>query len=136
MQLIGYVKSKSLVVLLLGAFARISPIRINSNYQPVYGTHKHFPLTAGVVDVINEQHHAQEKWGPVHDGLYTTELSAAAMCEVQASAGCSVHKSWPFEKFAPFKYRSRREHLVRAAAFLISEIDKHDREEKARKLKG
>lgn len=91
-----------------------------------------------IEDVINERERqiAVEGWAPAHDDRYQAgELPRAAACYAlhgcapQQDDGCS--SQWPFPA-AWWKPGAPRRNLVKAAALLIAEIERLDRDAKRR----
>jgi hypothetical protein len=81
-------------------------------------------------DVMNERARQidVEGWTTEQDdALEFEELPIAAVCYIIADAYDSVPEPWPFAA-GWWKPKDRRRNLVRAAALLIAEIERIDRE--------
>ncbi len=97
-------------------------------------------LSNAIRDVIAERVRQQhgEDWTPEHDDMHAGgELAHAAICYADPDPyRCPVPKGsteakhpprrWPWSR-AWWKPKNRRADLVRAAALLIAEIERHDR---------
>lgn len=94
------------------------------------------PLTAAATDVLAERARqiSEKGWLPGQDDTYTnSELAHAAACYAypQLTALIGV-KTWPWSE-SQFKVRDARQNYVRAAALLLAEIERLDRQEAMRK---
>lgn len=85
-------------------------------------------------DVIadRERQKSAEGWTPEHDDIHTEgELNHAAACYA-LNAGSKREeppRSWPWDR-KWWKPKDRRRDLVRAAALIIAEIERIDRNQK------
>ena len=99
------------------------------------------PYSVATTDVINERQRqiTVEQYNAAHDERYTLELRDAAVCYVESAKRHKTERgqaelkelphSWPWPaKF--WKPKSERQDLVRAAALLIADIDRLDRDER------
>jgi len=90
-----------------------------------------------VLSVVHERRRQVEAegWGEKNDDVHINgALAAAAVCYAMPAAGVLAgfsEKLWPWEK-RWWKPKDRRRNLVRAAALLIAEIERLDRETTAR----
>lgn len=90
-------------------------------------------MTAGVIADVQRERERQkedEGWTPDHDEQHRQgELSAAAACyALNAFSNLdreTIAKVWPWEA-QWWKPKAVRRDLVRAAALLIAEIERHD----------
>jgi hypothetical protein len=83
-------------------------------------------ITQAEEDVLKERHRQidVEGYGSKHDDLFPcTILIDAAVCYLWGDPA-----TWPWE-IESWKPKGRRRNLVRAAALVIAEIDRMDREE-------
>lgn len=81
------------------------------------------------IDVVDERVRQleAEHWDYAHDDQYVhKEIANAAICYV-LGGGDDVPDNWPWGE-DDWKPKSYRENLVRAAALLIAEIERIDRQ--------
>jgi hypothetical protein len=82
------------------------------------------------IAVERQRQIASEGWSPEHDDTHKNgELADAAACYAVSSAsleGRWGRTIWPWQW--EFKPKDRRRNLIRAAALIIAEIDRLDRE--------
>jgi len=85
----------------------------------------------GAMDVLAERRRQieAEGWTPEHDDEHDGgELALAAACYATASPdGFSDLVQWPWEEEA-WKPKDRRRNLIKAAALLLAEIERLDRD--------
>ena len=99
-------------------------------------------MSQAINDVIAERKRQieEEGWTPEHDEGHTRfELAAAGACYAENAAIhfdendyyelIEVPEGWPWEQWW-WKPKDPRRDLVRAAALIIAEIDRIDREDK------
>ena len=82
------------------------------------------------IDVVDERVRQlmAEEWDYEHDDQYVhKELANAAVCYVYADTYNEIPACWPWGE-DDWNPKSYRENLVRAAALLIAEIERIDRE--------
>lgn len=92
-------------------------------------------MSKAIVDVVSERIRQQtdEGWSREHDDHHADgELVKAAVCYLRCGEGNPVTQprvphNWPLEVSA-FKPKDRRANLVRAAALVVAEIERFDRE--------
>lgn len=87
-------------------------------------------LTKAAFDVLAERRRQIEKegWTPDHDDKthLPGELALAACCYCVADDDEAPPAIWPWET-KWWKPKDRRRNMVRAAALLLAEIERHDR---------
>lgn len=95
------------------------------------------PVSSGAIEVLRERERQriQEHWTDEHDDQHTNgELAYAAACYILAFVPGKIAlkfiaKRWPWDK-SWWKPTSRRRNLVKAAALLLAEIDRIDRDKR------
>lgn len=84
-----------------------------------------------------ERQVTNERWSLTHDDQHTEEeLALAAVCyahpkpKMHGWSGQKVPMTWPWDGDS-WKPKDRRRNLVRAAALIVAEIERSDREKTA-----
>lgn len=94
-------------------------------------TSKWTPRVMGDLLAERKRQQVAEGYSTAHDNEHTGgELALAAICYIRGTmndGGAPNWQLWPWEHRA-WKPKTRRENLVRAAALLVAEIERIDRE--------
>jgi hypothetical protein len=98
----------------------------------VYATRSANPTAQVLDEILSERLRQIDEWSLEHDDEHELgELAAAAACyafqSIDSYADVRIPDEWPWDD-AAWKPRNPRRDLIRAAALIVAEIERLDRE--------